>query len=249
MESPGAIFRLLLLRNFVNQYPNNMEKVFVFKEPQSLKDIDLSSFCQESDEKELSYSGLWLRIGQGATYYGNTSYSLEIHNGGNDPCFRYKGWTLVGSDSCIHQKWGIVLFTPTIIDPYGTLVEFGDSINRPEIYMRCYKSEDFRTYLCFLFSQFVRIADSFVTAEHYCLYDNQFSQHNGNTFYNRMAGVIHHINGEWETNRPEADGVWLNKMIKRCRALLLSPIASSVESGKFSIKEALNKYESVLAKL
>ena len=93
------LITLLVLRNFINQYPNNMEKVFVFKEPQSLKDIDLSSFCQESDEKELSYSGLWLKIGQGATYYGNISYSLEIHNGGNGPCFRYKGWTLVGNDS------------------------------------------------------------------------------------------------------------------------------------------------------
>ena len=226
-----------------------MDKVFVFKEPQSLKDIDLSSFCRESDEKELSDNDLWLKISQGATYYENIPFSLEIHNGDDGPCFRYKGWTLVGNDSCINQKWNIVLFTPTIIDPYGTMVEFGDIKNKPEIYMRCYKSDDLRTYLCFLFSQFVRIADSFVTAEHCYLYENQFSHYNGNTFYNRMAGVIHHINGEWETSRPEEDRKWLDKMIRRCQAMLLSPIASSVESGEFSIKEALNRYESVRAKL
>ena len=226
-----------------------MDKVFVFKEPPSLKDIDLSSFCQESDERELSDNGLWIKISQGTSYYENTSFSLEIHNGDDGPCFRYKGWTLMGNDSCINQKWNIVLFKPTIIDPYGTLVEFGNVVNRPDIYMRCYRSDDLRKYLCFLFSQFVRIADSFVTAEHYHLFDNSFSQYNGNNFYNRMASVYFHINGEWETNRPEEDRIWLNTMIKRCKAMLSSPIAPSIESGEFSIKEALMRYESALAKL
>lgn len=63
------------------------------------------------------------------------------------------------------------------------------------------------------------------------------------------TGIIHHINGEWEANRPDEDRNWLDKLIKRCQAMLLSPIASYVESGKFSIKEALEKYESVRAKL
>lgn len=225
------------------------DMVFVFKEPQSLHDIELSCFCQESDEMDATDARLWLQIGERATYYANTSFSLKIHNGDNEPFFRYKGWTLAGNDSCINQKWGIVLFSPIIIDPYGTLVEFGQIINQPEIYMRCYKSDDYRTYLCFLLNQFVHIADSFVTAEHYYLYDNQFSQYNGNTFYNRMASVMHHINGEWETDHPEDDKKWLNRMIMRCKAMLLSPIAPSIESGKFSIKEALNRYESVLAKL
>ena len=228
---------------------SNMDKVFVFKEPQSLHDIESSCFCQDSDEKEFSDTRLRLKIGESETRYGNTSLSLEIHNADNEPYFRYKGWTLVGNESCINQKWSIVIFSPTIIDPYGTMVEFGQSINQPEIYMRCYKSEDYRTYLCFLFKQFVHIADSFVTAEHYYLYDNQFSQYNGNIFYNRMASVIRHINGEWETNHPGEDRIWLNRMIMRCKAMLLSSIAPSIESGQFSIKEALNRYEAVLAKL
>lgn len=222
-----------------------MDKVFMFKAPESLRDINLSNFCQVSNESELSADGMWLKVSQGTTYYGNTSFSLEIHNGDDGPCFRYKGWTLVGNDLCINQKWSIVLFTPTIIDPYGTMVEFGDIINIPEIYMRCYRSDDLRTYLCFLFSQFIYIADNFVTAEHYYLYDNQFCQYDGSYFNNRMADIIHHINA----NRPDEDRIWLNKMIKRCRAMLLSPIASSIESGKFSIKKALQYYESVRASL
>lgn len=226
-----------------------MDKVFVFTEPQSLHDIELSCFCQDSDEKDLSDTRLWIKIGEGKTCYGNTSFSLEIQNVDNEPYFRYKGWTLVGNESCINQKWNVVLFSPTIIDPYGTLVEFGHIINQPEIYKRCYKSEDYRTYLCFLLKQFVYIADNFVTAEHYYLYDNQFSKENGNTFSNRMASVIHRINGECETDHPWEDRIWLDGMIRRCKAMLLSPIAPSIDSGKFSIKEALNRYESVRAKL
>lgn len=228
---------------------NDKEIVFVFNEPPSLQDLDLSCFCQKSDEKEASDAKLWLKVSERLSYYGNTSFSLEIHNEENVPYFRYKGWTLVGNDSCINQKWSIVLFSPTIIDPYGTVVEFGHIVNQPEIYMRCYNSEDVRTYLCFLFKQFVYIADSFITAEHYYLYDNQFSKENGNTFCNRMASVMHHINGEWENEHPGEDRRWVYRMIKRCNAMLLSPIAPSIESGKFSIKDALDRYESVWKKL
>ena len=226
-----------------------MDKVFVFKEPQSLKDIDLSCFCLKSDERELSDNEFWLKISQMSNYFNNISFSLEIHNGDGSPFFRHNGWTLMGNDSCINQKWSIVLFKPTIIDPYGSLVEFGNIVTCPEVYMRCYKSDDYRIYLCFLFRQFVHIADDFVTAGHYYLYDNSLSQYNGNTFYNRMAEIIQHVNGECESYRPMENRVWISTMIRRCQAMLLSPIAPSIESGKFSIKEALNRYESARAKM
>ena len=228
---------------------NDKEKVFVFNEPQSFQDLDLSCFCQKSDEKEASDAKLWFKITERFSNFGNTSFSLEIHNGDNEPYFRYKGWTFVEHDSCIYQAWNIVLFSPTIIDPYGTLVEIGNSINEPDIYISCYRTEDFREYLFTLLSRFIHIADGFVTAEHYHLYASQFSRENGNNFRSRMAMINHLINREWETDHPEEYRRWLDRLIKNCKTMLSSAIAPSIESGKYSIKEALIKYESVRAKL
>ena len=228
---------------------NDKEKVFVFNEPQSLQDLDLSCFCQKSNEKEASDAKLWLKIAESFSSFGNTSFSLQIHNGDNEPYFRYKGWTLVGHDSTIYQAWNIVLFSPTIIDPYGTLVEIGNSVNEPDIYISCYRTEDFREYLLTLIGRLFYIADHFVTAEHYHLYASQFVLENGNHFCSRMATINHLINTEWEADHPEVYRRWLDRMIKNCKTMLSSAIAPSIESGKYSIKEALIRYESARAKM